>query len=108
MWFKEKNRCSKRKREKYSEMVKDYLKTNSFAIVNKIYEYTSEKNSLDIEEVRKVLGTSYPVAPWLDENDIIGQFAAILDEAGYKLSYNENEGICFKDQELYSAKYLVA
>ena len=103
MFFKEKKRCSKRKKEQYSAQVSEFLKGNSFAIVHKIYEFTSGKNSLNIEEVKKVLGTGYPVAPWVDETDIIGQFAAILDEAGYKLSYDKNEGICFKEQALYSA-----
>ena len=82
MLFKEKKRCSRKKREIYSAQVQQFLRLNSFAIVHKIYELASGKNRLSVEEVKDILGKKYPVAPWVDETDVIGQFAAILDEAG--------------------------
>lgn len=103
MLFKEKKRCSKNKRVNYAMKVQNFLKTNGFSIVHKIYEFVLDKKSLNIGRVKEILGPDYPIAPWVDEEDIIGQFAAILDETGYKLSYDENEGICFKEQEVYSA-----
>lgn len=103
MLFKSKKRCSKMEREKYSANVQRYLKKHALHIVQKIYDDTLGKGKLKLDEVRDMLGEDYPIAPWVDKLDVVGQFAAILEEAGYKLLYDENGGLFFEDKELYSA-----
>lgn len=103
MVFKNKKRCSKRKRENYSVDVRRYLRKNAFYIVQKVYDGTLGSGQLRVDEISKVLGDDYPIAPWVDKSDVVGQFVAILEEAGYELSYDVNEGVYFKDKELYSA-----
>ncbi|MBQ8043171.1 MAG: hypothetical protein IJ272_03345 [Clostridia bacterium] len=96
-------RCSAKARKCYSNQVQKYLQNNGFVIVQKIYEGALSTHELRPEEVQNVLGDEYPVAPWVNDTDVVGQFICILEEAGYTFSYNEEGRVCFKDDELYGA-----
>lgn len=93
---------TEKRRRDYANNVRRYLMENSFSIVKKIYDGTLATQELKSEQVEMILGEDYPVAPWVDEKDIVGQFVEILKEAGYIFSYNRNDPICFKDAEIYA------
>ena len=103
MFCKKSKKPSSKVRAQYSKQVREYLEKYSFEIVQKIYSGVLGTHELNTEQVELVLGEDYPIAPWLNERDIIGHFVAIMEEAGYEFESNENGGIAFKNNELYSA-----
>lgn len=94
-------RKNKRSKKEYSILVQQYLKENTPAIVQRLYDIVSATHELDVDAVKSILGENYPKAPWKDNDDIMGQFACILEEAGW-LFVSNNGKIILEDEKSYS------
>ena len=103
MFFNKSKRPSVKQRAEYSKQVREYLKKHSFNIVQKIYSGALNTHELNEEQVKLVLGDDFPIAPWINEQDVIAQFISIMKEAGYEFECYENGKYAFKNDELYSA-----
>lgn len=103
MFFNKKKRCSASVKQRYHYQVQLYLSYYGFEIVQKIYNGSLNAHELTEQGVRDTLVGNYPIAPWVDKENIIEQFVALLEEVGYSFSYNEQGKYCFKDENIYGA-----
>lgn len=101
--FKKLKRCCNKAKQRYSNEVQKYLKSNGFILVQKIYDGVLGTGKLEEKKVKEILGANYPVNPWISESDIIGQFVSIMEQAGYQFSRDSSGEVHFKHEELYSA-----
>ena len=103
MFFNKKKRCSTLAKQRYHNQVQVYLNYHGFEIVQKIYNGSLNTQELTEQGVRETLLGNYPIAPWVDKNNIVEQFVALLEEVGYSFSRNEQGKYCFKDENIYGA-----
>ena len=103
MFFSKLIRCSNKVKAQYSRQAQEYLNSNSLLIVQKICDGVLGSEKLEEEKVRELLGNNYPIAPWVEETDIIGQFVCLLEEAGYIFVRDTNGEVKFKNEDMYKA-----
>lgn len=101
--LKKNGRCSSKVRERYSKEARCYLQKNTLAFIQKISDGILSETELTHENAKIFLGKDYPIAPWVDETDAIGQLLCILKEAGYIFTYSKNGRVILKNQQLYNA-----
>ena len=100
--------CNKNKRnsvsarQRYHKKVEQYLQCHGFEIIQKIYNGSLHTHELTEQGIRDTLVGDYPIAPWVEKNNIIEQFVAMFEEVGYSFSHNEQGQYCFKDENIYS------
>ena len=103
MLFNKKKRCSAYKKQRYHNQVQRYLEGHGFEIVQRIYNGSLGKGYLTEQGVRDTLVGIYPIAPWIEESNIIEQFVAMLEEVGYSFDHNAQGEYAFKDENVYGA-----
>lgn len=103
MFSRKKKRYPAFIKQRYHEQVQLYLKYNGFEIVKRIYNGSLNAQELTEQGVRDTLVGNYPIAPWVDKNNIVEQFVSLLEDVGYSFSCNEEGKYCFKDENIYGA-----
>lgn len=103
MLCNKKKRCSMYKRQRYNTQVRQYLGRHGFEIVQHIYNGSLSNYGLTEQGVRETLVGVYPIAPWVEQDDIIEQFVALMEEVGYSFECNEQREYSFKDENIYGA-----
>ena len=103
MLCNKKKRCSKYKKQRYSNQVQSYLNCHGFEIVQRIYNGSLSTHGLTEQGVRETLVGIYPIAPWVDEDNIVEQFVSMMEEVGYSFSQDEQGEYSFKDENIYGA-----
>ncbi len=101
--------CNGRKRsvifskQRYHEQVQLYLQYHGFEIVQRIYNGSLNAHELTEQAVRETLVGNYPIAGWVEKDNIIEQFVTLLGEVGYSFEKNDQGKYCFKDENIYGA-----
>lgn len=103
MFYNKKKRCSFEKRQRYNTQVQRYFKYHGFEIVSRIYNGSLSSHRLTEQGVSQTLVGIYPIAPWVEEDNIIEQFVAMMEEVGYSFSRDEQGEYSFKDENIYGA-----
>ena len=103
MLFSKRKQDSDSIRQKYQKCVEQYFKHNGFEIIQRMYNGSLNLGELTEQGARDTLVENYPIAPWIDKDNIIEQFVSLFECVGYSFSKNEQGSYAFKDKEIYSA-----
>lgn len=83
MFFRRVKYNQNKLRERYLCELQDYLKYNSFVIVQRIKNGMLSSKNIGKREIKLLLGYDYPKAGWISSEDDVSQLICLFKEIGY-------------------------